>query len=108
MLASRLIPLDQNPGLRPIRIAEVLRRITSKVVVSHIREDVISAVGSLQVCAGQEVGCESLVHAIHEIYEDQSSEAVLLVDASNAFNAINGNAFLHNITIICPLLAKYV
>ena len=29
-------------------------------------------------------------------------------DASNAFNSINRNAFLHNITIICPPLARYV
>ena len=82
--------------------------MASKVVVSHIQEDIISAVGSLQVCAGEESGCESLVKAIHEIYEDQSSEAVLLVDAWNAFNTINRNTFLHNITIICPLLARYV
>ena len=68
----------------------------------------MSAVGSLQVCAGQEAGCESLVHTIHELYEDQSSEAVLLADASNAFNLINRNAFLQNITIIYPPLAKYV
>ena len=56
------------------------------MVVSHIREDIISAVGSLQVCAGQEAGYESFVHAMCEIHEDQSSEAVLLVDALNAFN----------------------
>ena len=68
--------MDKNPGLRPIGIDEVLRQIASKVVVSHIREDIISAVGLLQVCAGQEAGCESLVHVMHEIYEDQS-EAVL-------------------------------
>ena len=72
------------------------------------REDIISADGSLQVCAGQEAGCESLVHAMHEIYEDQSSEAVLLVDALNAFNTINRKAFLHNITIIYPPLARYI
>ena len=68
LLSCRLIPLDNNPGLRPSGIGEVLCRIASKVVVSHIREDIISAVGSLQVCAGQEAGSESLVHAIHEIY----------------------------------------
>ena len=53
-------------------IGEVLRRIASKVVVSHIREDIISVVGSLQVCIGQEAGYVSLVHAMHEICEDQS------------------------------------
>ena len=74
----------------------------------YVREGIISAVGSLQVCAGQEAGCKSFVHATHEIYEDQSSAAVLLADASNAFNSINRNAFLHNITIICPPLARYV
>ena len=97
--------MDKNPGLRPIGTGEVFRRIASKVVISHIREDLISAVGSLQVCAGQEAGCESLVHAMHVIYEDQSSKVVLLVDTSNAFNSINRNAFLHSITIICPPLA---
>ena len=49
LLAFRLIPLDKNPGR-----FEVLGRIASKVVVSHIREDIISAVGSLQVSTGQE------------------------------------------------------
>ena len=93
LLACRLIPLDKNPGLRPIGIGEVLRRIASKVVVSHIREDIISAVGSLQVCAGQEAGYESFVHAMREIHEDQSSEAVLLVDALNAFNKLIGMHF---------------
>ena len=106
-LLCRLIPLDKNPGLQPIGIGEVLHRIASKVVLSHIREDIISDVGSLQVYGGQEAGCKLLVHVIHEIYEDQSSETVLLVDASNAFNTINRNAFLHNITICFPL-ARYV
>ena len=84
----RLIPLDKNPGLRPIGIGEVLHRIAKKVGLSYIREDIISVAGSLRVCAGQEPGCKSLVHAMHEIYEDQSPETVLLVDASNAFNSI--------------------
>ena len=47
LLACRLIPLDKNSGLRPIRINAVLRRIASKVVVSHIREDIISAIDLL-------------------------------------------------------------
>ena len=75
-LANRLIPLDKNPGLRPIGVGEVLRRIAGKVIVSHLKEDVIQSVGSLQVCAGQDAGCESLIHAMRTIYEDQSAEAV--------------------------------
>ena len=42
------------------------------------------------------------------IYEDETCEAVLLVDASNAFKSIKRNVFLHNVAIICPAIAVYV
>ena len=100
--------MDKNPGLRPISIGEILRRIACKVIVSHIRKDLISSVGSLQVCAGHEAGCESIIHAMHKIYEEDESEAILLVDAFNAFNSINSKTFLHNIEIVCRPLAKFV
>ena len=60
-LGCRLIPLDKNPGLRAIGIGEILRRIGGKVIVSHIRKDLISSVGSLQVCTGHDASasCES-------------------------------------------------
>ena len=67
-LANRLIPLGKNPGLRPIGVGEVLRRVSGKVIVSHLKEDVIQSVGSLQVCAGQDAGCESLIHEMRTIY----------------------------------------
>ena len=104
-LACQLIPLDKNLGLRPIGIGEVLCRIAGKVVVTDFQIEIVTSVGSLQVCAGQEVGCESIIHAMYAICEDETCEAVLLVDASNAFNL---NAFLHNVTIICPAIAIYV
>ena len=107
-LACRLIPLDKNPGLRPICIGEVLRRIPGKVVVTHFRTEIVASVGSPQVCAGQKAGCESIIQAMQAIYEDETCEAVLLVDASNAFNSFNRNVFLHNVTIICPAIAIYV
>ena len=48
------------------------------------------------------------MNPMHVIYEDEDCEAVLLVDASNAFNSINYNVFLHNVTTICPAIAMYV
>ena len=42
---------------------------------------------------------------MHKVYEEKSAEAVLLVDTSNAFNAVNRNEFLHNVEIICPSVA---
>lgn len=51
-LACTLIPLDKNPGLRPIGIGEVIRRIIGKVVMICLKNDIINTNGNLQLCAG--------------------------------------------------------
>jgi len=38
-------------------------------------------------------------------FEDEESEAVLLVDAGNAFNSLNRSNALYNIMNVCPSLA---
>ena len=107
-LACTLIPLDKNPGVRPIGIGEVLRRIIGKTVVSHLRSDIIRSTGNLQLCTGQQSGCEAAVHSMREAFESDDTEAVLLVDASNAFNSINRKVMIHNIFITCPPIAVFV
>ena len=106
-LACRLIPLDKCPGLRPIGVGEVLRRIAGKVVMSVVKGDIQESVGSLQVCAGQAGGCEAAIHAMRSIYEEDESYAVLLIDAANAFNSINRAVMLQNISKICPIVYIY-
>ena len=39
-VACRLIALDKNPGVRPIGVCEVVRRIVAKAILSIIREDI--------------------------------------------------------------------
>ena len=107
-IACRLIPLDKNPGLRPIGVGEILRRITGKIIVPVVKKEVISSTGSLQVYAGQEAGSEAAIHAMEKIFKEESTEAVLLVDAANAFNWINRKVFLHNISILCPAISTFV
>ena len=113
-IANRLIPLDKgedkegNPGVRPIGIGEILRRIVGKVVVENIREDIIEAAGPLQTCAGLKSGIEASVHAMRKIFEKDDTEAVLLVDAENAFNNFSRKAALHNIKELCPPFHRYL
>lgn len=107
-LACRLIPLDKNPGVRPIGVGEVLRRIVGKAILSVIKPDIISSAGNLQLCAGQASGCEAAVHAIRDVFDAQSTDAVLLVDADNAFNSLNRAVLLHNIRYLCPPMATYI
>ena len=83
-IACRLIPLEKQPsGIRPIGIGEVLRRIVGKAIVAEIKGDIMESAGCLQLCAGQKAGCEAAAHAMREIFEETSTDAVLFVDASN-------------------------
>ena len=81
----------------PIGVGEVLRRIIGKCVIRVTKPDVIDACGSLEVCAGLQCGSEAAIHAMRNIFDADETDAVLLVDASNAFNALNRAAALHNV-----------
>ena len=78
-----MIPLNKNPSLRPIGLGEVLRRIAAMVVMNILKKDVMNAAGSLHVCGGKEPDPEATIHAMYDIYNDEQSKAVLLVDADN-------------------------
>ena len=63
-MAYHLIALDKCPGVRPIGIGEVVRRIIAKAVLSIVKLYILEAAGPLQFCAGQDAGCEAAVHAM--------------------------------------------
>ena len=104
-VACRLLPLDKNPGVRPIGVCEVLRRIVGKAVMAVVKQDVLKAAGAHQLCAGQNAGCEAAVHAMKRVFQNDETDAILLVDASNAFNNINRKVALLNILQLCPAIA---
>ena len=107
--ANRLIPLLKAPtGIRPIGIGEVLRRIIGKAVINEIKPEIMESAGSLQLCAGQRAGCEAAAHAMGYIFQEENTDAVLFIDASNAFNTLNRTALLHNIQYLCPPMATYI
>ena len=93
---------------RPIGVGEVIKRIIGKAVVHTLKEDIIRSVENIQVCAGHESGFEAAIHTVSKIFNEEGSEAVLLIDASNAFNAVNRKLFHHNVSVICPEIAVFV
>ena len=113
-VSCRLVPLDKgvdksgSPGVRPIGIGEVLRRIVGKTVIGVIKEDIQEAAGPLQSCAGLKSGLEASIHAVKRAWEDTKTEAIILVDADNAFNRLNRKAALHNIRQLCPPFHRYL
>ena len=108
LVACHLIALDKCPGVRPIGIGEAVRGVIGRAAATTIGEDIQAAAGPLQVCAGHLAGCEAAVHAMRQVFESPETEAVILVDTSNAFNTLNWKVALQNINSLCPSLAKII
>ena len=73
-----------------------------------MKNEVIDYTGSFQVYAGQGPGIEAALHSLNSMCNVENNEAVLLVDASDAFNSVNRNLFLHNILYICATISVFV
>ena len=71
--ACHLIALDKCPGVRPIGVAEVVRRIVEKAVLAAVGADIQRVTGMSQLCAGQEA-----IHATRLVFADEDADGVLL------------------------------
>ena len=108
LMSCRLIPLDKSPGVRPICIGEVLRRIIEKAVMIVVKSDIIKATAYM-ISSVPEAGCEVAVHAVSDLYELEDTRCFIqVVDASNVFNSINRQVLLHNVEIIFPGIENYI
>ena len=92
LLASRLIALNKNPGVRPIGIGDTARRIIAKSILTITKHDIQDATGSVQLCTGQISGA---VHAVDTLFQQRYS-------SSGTFNSLNRLSALHNIRHLCP------
>ena len=78
-IAGRLVPLDKGvtkegkPGVRPVGVGEVLRRLTGKLLMGVIKSDVTTAAGPLQTCTGIKAGIEAAIHAMRQIFEQDET-----------------------------------
>jgi hypothetical protein len=63
-MASRLIAIDKQPGVRQIGMGEFVRRIIGKAVLKTIGQDILDIAGTDQLCIGRSGGCEAAVHAV--------------------------------------------
>ena len=107
MLSSRLIALDKNPGIRPIGVGEVLRRLLGKAMAGI---DVEELCGADQRCSGLKGGIEGAIHSVGSIFESKSHDGygVLMVDAKNAFNSINRAVSLLNARVLWPRCSRFL
>ena len=68
------------------------------------KNELISLGSNYQLCLGQKCGIEYAIHMLRDQYSKTSADAVLLIDAENAFNSRNRKLALKNIENTCPSL----
>ena len=84
-----LLPLTNAPGAQPIGVGKVARRIVGKAVLTTVKMDIFDTAGPLQLCSGQDAGCEVAIYAMRSVFSEESAKAILLVNARNTFNSLN-------------------
>ena len=109
-MSSRLIALDKSPGVRPIAIGEILRRIICRSIVMVTRTDIADLCGANQLCSDIKGGIEGAYNAMKELFEANraSGWGLLLVNANNTFNSLNRVAAIWNTRIQWPRCARFV
>ena len=106
--SSRLIPLGKKPGIRPIGVDEVLRRIIGKTINSFLMEEIKQAVGPLQVCAGYSTGIEAAIHVMSHVFNEEGRDGILFIHPTNAFNQMNTAVAMHNLQLTCNKMSMYI
>jgi len=129
-MACRLVALDKQPGVRPIGIGSIFRRLMAKSLIKVIGPQATAACGNFNLCAGLPSGIEGAVHAVRSsTVPPPPGEApvpplpaadtapvprptvptgpviptgVLLVDAKNGFNEISRKAMLWTVRRLWP------
>jgi hypothetical protein len=70
MMACRLVALDKQPGVRPVGIGEIYRRLWAKCLLKVIGTQATIACGNYNLCAGLAAGIEGAVHAVKEVWDN--------------------------------------
>ena len=73
-----------------------------------LKRDNLKATESLHLCAGQDAGKGAALYAVYKMFNKENTEAVLMLEVSNAFNAINQEALFHNTKILCPSISTHI
>ena len=118
MIWGRLVGLDKCPGVRPIGIGDILRRLLYKMMLFVLDNEAAMVYGTDQLCSGREARIEGGIHHMRSLWDEHEKDeddtwGVLLIDARNMYNEGNrkmmiwvarhewpsGSRFLFNIYI---------
>ena len=100
LMSGRLIALDKQTVIRPVRVGETWRRMMVKCLLRVAGTEAKAACGMTQLAGGLEAGIKGAIHAMRVLWEEHKTEedwGFLLIDAHNAFNEENRTAMLWDV-----------
>ena len=111
--SASLIPIlkKDNVSVRPIAVGEVIRRITSKILMAKIKDMVADYLKPMQVGVGVPNGTEAILNGLNRLIDDPNlnpDTTILLIDYVNAFNMVHRQPFIDEIHRLFPQLSAWV
>jgi hypothetical protein len=74
LMACQPVALDKEPGMRPVGIGEIFRRLLAKTILLVVGKYATCACGNLNLCAGLKAGIERVVHALRDTWEEDLND----------------------------------
>jgi hypothetical protein len=106
--AARLVPLQKKQGgIRPVAVGEILRRLTSRLLMQHHLTQLRSRFSPHQLGVGMKGATEHIVRKLRQVLRAHPKAFVLQVDLSNAFNCVDRSAAIAAFSKDAPELAAW-
>ena len=102
------IPLrNKDNGVRPIAVGDLLRRLSCKLALTLVKDDIHPALVPHQLGVGVPNGTEAIIHAVDTRLEQLADpQCILQIDFSNAFNLVSRNEILSTVASTFPKLGR--
>ena len=110
MMSGRMIALDKQPGVRPVKVGETWRCLMAKCVLRVTGQEAKAACETEQLALGAETDMEAGIHAMRLLWAHHSQEeewGFLLIDAQNAFNLENQTSIIWSVQYEWPSGAQF-
>ena len=137
LMACRLAALDKQPGVRPVGIGEIYRRLMAKCFLSMAGDRATQACGNYNLCAGIKAGIDGACHVVRDAataaetaahaaaaappplaapppapppgipYDPEDPHGTACVDARNGFGELSRKAMLWTVRHLWALGARF-
>ena len=87
---------------------QLMQYCIGKNITQCIKTELKRLGANFQLCLGQKCGIEYAIHTLREAYLNNENQAILLIDAENAFNSLNRELALRNVENLCPSLLNAI